>query len=138
MRHLLSGGTIRHVQDWVVAVGLRAPHVHRLQQVLAVQHTDLSWRRRQGLSAFCLATQICGVIDASHLHDDQFVLGAAEVMELLSKTQGHCWIWGRNLTLLVQLQSWNTHKSKHLVNVLRAFALTDSMTLLTGGTQTPN
>lgn len=36
-------------------------------------------------------------------------------MELLSKTQGHCWIWGRNLTLLVQLQSWNTQNKSPLV-----------------------
>lgn len=40
---LLSGGAVRHVQARVVAVGLRAPRVHRLQQVLAVQHADLWW-----------------------------------------------------------------------------------------------
>lgn len=45
VRHLLSGGTIGHVHGWVAAVGLRAPRVHRLQQVLAVQHADLRrWR----------------------------------------------------------------------------------------------
>lgn len=66
--------------------------------------------------------------DGSHLHDDQFVLGAAEIMEFLSKTQGHCWIWGRNLALLVQLQSWNVKKK---TNVLGAFAVTDSVALLT-------
>lgn len=132
MRHLLSGSTIRHVQARVVAVGLRAPHVHRLQQVLAVQHTDLSGR--QGFSAFYLAMSIGDVTDGSHLHNDQFVLGAAEIMELLSKTQSHCGIWGRNLTLLVQLQSWSVQKK---TNVLRAFAVTDSMALLTRGTRTP-
>lgn len=134
MSHLLSGGTIRHIQGCVVAVGLRASHVHRVQQVLAVQHTDLSCRggtivkNNQGLAAFYLATQICSMTDGTHLHDDQFVLGAAEVKELLSKTQGHCWIWGRNLTLLVQLKSWKTQKK---TNVLRAFAVTDSVAFLT-------
>ena len=41
VRHLLCGGTIGHVQGWVIAVKLWAPHVHRLQQMLAVQHADL-------------------------------------------------------------------------------------------------
>lgn len=47
------------------------------------------------------------MVDGSHLHDDQLVLGAAEIMELLSETQSHGGVWSRNLTLLVQLQSWN-------------------------------
>lgn len=39
--HLVNGYIIRHLHVWVVAVGLGAPHVHCLQQVLAVHHTDL-------------------------------------------------------------------------------------------------
>lgn len=73
----------------------------------------------QGLSVFYLATLTCAVTDGSHLHDDQFVLGAAEIMELLSETQGHCWIWGRKLTLLVQLHSWTTQNK---TDGLRAIA----------------
>lgn len=45
---LLGGGAVGHVQARVVAVGLRAPHVHRLQQVLAVEHADL-WGRAGGV-----------------------------------------------------------------------------------------
>lgn len=51
MRHLLGGDAIGQVQGRVAAVGLRAPHVHRLQQVLAVQHVDL-WRRGGGAFFF--------------------------------------------------------------------------------------
>lgn len=36
--HLVSGHIIRHLQVWV---GLGAPHVHCLQQVLTVHHSDL-------------------------------------------------------------------------------------------------
>lgn len=39
--HLVSGHIIRHLQVWVVAVGLGATHVHCLQQVLAVHYSDL-------------------------------------------------------------------------------------------------
>lgn len=77
--HLISGHIIRHLQVWVVAVGRGAPHVHCLQQVLAIHHSDL--------------------------HNDQFGLGIAEIVELLSKTQSDCGIRSRELTLLVQLKS---------------------------------
>lgn len=70
---------------------------------------------------------ICGMNDGSHLHNDQLVLGAAEILELLSKTQGHCWIWSGNLTLLVLLQSWNMQRK---ANILKDFAGTAAKTLL--------
>lgn len=38
-----------------------------------------------------------------YLDDDQFVFGTVVIMQLFSKTQSHCWIRSRNLTLLVQL-----------------------------------
>ncbi len=38
---LVSRHIIRHLQVWVVAEGLGAPHVHRIQEVLAVHHSDL-------------------------------------------------------------------------------------------------
>lgn len=83
--HLVCGHIIGHVQVWIVGVGLGAAHVHCLQQVLAVHHSDL--------------------------HNDQFALCTAVIIELLSKTQSHCWIRSRNLTLLIQLQSLNKPSS---------------------------
>lgn len=46
-------------------------------------------------------------LPASHLDDDQFAFGIAEIVQLLSKTQSHCGIRSRKLAVLVQLQSWN-------------------------------
>lgn len=43
--HLVIGCNVRHLQVWVGAVGLRAPHVHCLQQMLAVDRADLPWGR---------------------------------------------------------------------------------------------
>lgn len=40
--HLVSGRIVKHLKAWVVAVRLGATHVHFLQQVLAVHHSDLS------------------------------------------------------------------------------------------------
>lgn len=55
----------------------------------------------------------------SYLHKDQFGLGTAEIMELLSKTEGHCGIRSRNLTLLVQLQGCNMQREGK--SLLRCF-----------------
>lgn len=50
-------------------------------------------------------------LDWSHLHNDQFALGVAQIMQLLTKTQSHCRVGSRKLPLLVQLQSWNTQST---------------------------
>lgn len=73
--HLVAGHVVRHLQVRVAAVRLCTAHV--VKQVLAVHNGDL--------------------------HNDQFALGTAVIVELLSKTQSHCWIRSRDLTLLIQL-----------------------------------
>lgn len=55
---------------------------------------------------------------SSYLHNNEFTLGTAEIMKLLSKTECHCGIRGGILTLLVQLQSW-TDKSLLKIKALR-------------------
>lgn len=55
---------------------------------------------------------------SSYLHDNEFTLGTAEIMKLLSKTECHCGIRGRILTILVQLQSW-TNTSLFKIKPLR-------------------
>lgn len=39
--HLVRGHIITHLQVWVVAVSLGATHVHCVQHVLAIYHSDL-------------------------------------------------------------------------------------------------
>lgn len=41
-----------------------------------------------------------------YLHNDELFPGTVKVTELFPKAQSHCWIWSRNLTLLIELQSW--------------------------------
>lgn len=43
--HLVSGHVISHLQVLAGAVRLDPSHVHCLQQVLAVYHTDLQWTK---------------------------------------------------------------------------------------------
>lgn len=55
---------------------------------------------------------------SSYLHDNEFTLGTAEIVKLLSKTERHCGIRGGILTILVQLQSW-TNTSLFKIKPLR-------------------